>query len=138
MLLKSFLPKNSSLRFRININKKSLNLKKFKNLFILKKKNSNKNNSGRNNLGKITVRHKGAGLFNFRRNVDIYRNYDNINNTFIGYDIDKRYSCFLGLVKYDNGCINYIFAPHNLLKNQVINYTLNFKESRVGSTMLLG
>jgi large subunit ribosomal protein L2 len=133
MFLKIFTPKNPSLRFRININKKELNLKKFKKLFFFKK-----NNSGRNNLGKITVRHKGSGLFNFRRKVDIYRDYANNQNKFIGYDIDKKYSCFLGLIKYHNGCINYILAPYNLKLNQTINHTFDSFNSRVGDIMLLG
>jgi large subunit ribosomal protein L2 len=133
MFLKIYSPKNSSLRFRININKKDLNLKKFKKLFFFKK-----NNSGRNNSGKITVRHKGSGIFNLRRNIDIYRDYANNQNKFIGYDIDKKYSCFLGLIRYDNGCISYILAPYNLKLNQSVAHTYDSSKSVVGDIMLLG
>jgi large subunit ribosomal protein L2 len=133
VFLKTFTPKNSSLRFRINIDKKNLNLKKFKKLFF-----NLKNNSGRNKSGQITVRHKGSGLFNFRRNVDIFRNYSNEKNEFISYDIDKKYSCFLGLIKYLNGNMSYIFAPLNLKNDQCIKTTFSLSELKVGYSLPLG
>lgn len=133
MFLKSFKPKNSSLRFRININKKILNLLKFKKLFF-----TLKNNSGRSTNGKITVRHKGSGIFNFRRKVDIYRTYSNKENSFVSYDIDKKYSSFLALFKFLNGNFNYILAPDNLKKNQNIKTTFYTTNNNVGYSLPLG
>lgn len=133
MFLKFFIPKNSSLRFRVNINKKILNLKKFKRLFY-----SQKNNSGRNNSGQITVRHIGGGLFNFRRKVDIYRDYKNNENKVFALDIDKKYSSFLGLIKYKNGCYLYILAPHELVINQQIGTTFLINEATIGYSLPLG
>ena len=117
----------------MNINKKILNLKKFKRLFY-----SQKNNSGRNNSGQITVRHIGGGLFNFRRKVDIYREYMSIDNKVIAFDIDKKYSSFLGLVKYNNGCYLYILAPHGLNLNQQIGTTFLMNKAKIGYSLPLG
>lgn len=132
MFLKKFKPINSSLRFRSVIDKKSLNLIKFKRLFFKKK-----NNSGRNNFGKITVRHKGSGLFNLRRNVDFFRLNKN-NSFFISYDIDKKFSCFLALIKYTNGIVNYILAPSDLKNNQLLKTTFLTKKTDIGFTAPLG
>lgn len=133
MFLKFFLPKTSGIRFKIIVDKKSLNLIKFKKLFFKKK-----NNSGRNNTGQITVRHKGSGIFNFRRKIDFFKiNMDN-KNKFISYDIDKKYSIFLGLIKYENGSINYILAPNDLKKYQSIYTSFNLPDNSFGCSAPLG
>jgi len=133
VFLKFFTPKTSGVRFRININKRELNLVKFKKLFFFKK-----NNSGRNNQGKITVRHIGGGVFNFRRKVDFFRTNFNSNNNFISYDIDKKYTTFLGLIKYKNGCVKYILAPDNFKKNQNITTTFSSIDIQIGNSMPIG
>lgn len=132
MLLKKCKPINSSLRFRYIVNKKLLNLKKFKNLCFKKK-----NNSGRNNFGHITVRHKGNGLFNLRRSVNFFR-LNKTNGTFISYDIDKKYTSFLGLIKYENGTINYILAPNDVIINQLIKTTFITKKINIGFNSPIG
>ncbi len=132
LFLKKYKPLNNSLRFRLNINKKLLNLKKFKRLFFFKK-----NNSGRDNFGKISVRHKGGGLFNLHRLVDFYR-LITLNGLFISYDIDKNYSGYLALIKYSNGIINYILAPHDLNKDNIITTSFNKDLQNIGITKPLG
>lgn len=115
MPFKKFTPKTSSIRFKVIINKHFLKLNKFKKLFFKKKKN----NSGRNNSGQITVRHKGSGKFNFKRKIDIFREY-NCPGNFINYDLDKKHTGFLSLIKYINGSFSYILAPNELIFNQSI------------------
>lgn len=132
LTLRKYKPLNSSLRFRVNINKKILNLKKFKRLVFKKK-----NNSGRNSFGHITVRHKGNGLFNLRRYVDFFRFQKNEGN-FISYDIDKKYSTFLALIKYDNGSIAYNLAANDLTFNQKIITTFDIDVQQKGITKPLG
>lgn len=132
MLLKKCKPINSSLRFRFIVNKKLLNLKKFKKLCFKKK-----NNSGRNNFGHITVRHKGNGLFNLRRSVNFFR-LNKTNGTFISYDIDKKYTSFLGLIKYENGIINYTLAPNDAVINQLIKTTFITKKINIGFNSPIG
>ena len=132
MLLKKYKPLNSSLRFRVNIDKKLLNLQKFKRLFFKKK-----NNSGRNNFGHITVRHKGNGLFNLRRYVDFFR-LKKTEGNFISYDIDKKYSSFLALIKYNDGSVAYNLAADDLKKNQKISTSFNTQLNIPGITKPLG
>lgn len=133
MILKKKLPINSSIRNRVIINKKILNLKKFKRLFFLKK-----NNSGRNKLGRITVRCIGSGIKNSRRKVDFFRNFTTNENNFLFYDIDKKYSSFLALIKHYNGCINYILAPFEIDKIKNIKTSFNNISSNIGSSSPLG
>ena len=95
MFLKVYKPINSSLRFKVSVDKKKIFLKKFKQLFFKKRRN----NSGRNNTGQITIRHKGSGNFNYIRNVDWLRLYTSKNN-FIGYDFDNKHTAFFSLIKY--------------------------------------
>lgn len=132
MILKKYKPLNSSLRFRVNINKKTLNLRKFKRLVFKKK-----NNSGRNNFGQITVRHKGGGLFNLRRYVDFFR-LQKVEGNFIGYDIDKKYSTFLALIKYKNGSIVYNLAANDLIINQRVTTIFDINIQQKGITKPLG
>ena len=132
MLLKKCKPINPSLRFRTIIDKKSLNLIKFKRLFFKKK-----NNSGRNSFGQITVRHKGSGLFNLRRSVDFFR-LNTEDGFFISYDIDKKFTSFLGLIKYKSGIINYILAPNNLVEFSKIKTTFFTKKTDIGFTSAIG
>lgn len=132
MLLKKYKPLNSSLRFRVNIDKKLLSLNKFKRLFYLKK-----NNSGRNNFGQISVRHKGGALFSSNRIIDFFR-LIKLDGVFLSYDIDKKYSTFLALIKYSNGIMNYILSPHDLKKNQLIKTTFEHSLNHIGITKPLG
>jgi len=132
VLLKNCKPINPSLRFRSIINKKSLNLIKFKRLFFKKK-----NNSGRNNFGHITVRHKGSGLFNLRRSVDFFR-LNTEDSFFISYDIDKKFSSFLGLIKYKSGLISYILAPNNLTEFLKLKTTFFTKKTDLGFVSPIG
>lgn len=132
MFLKKYKPINSSLRFRVNIDKKSLNIQKFKRLFYFKK-----NNSGRNNFGQISIRHKGGGLFSLNRVVDFFRLLT-LDGYFISYDVDKKYTSHLALIKYSNGIINYILAPYKLEKNQIIKTTFEYKLNTIGITKPLG
>lgn len=132
MILKKKKPLNSSLRHRIIINKKILNLKKFKRLFFLKK-----NNSGRDKFGRITVRCIGSGKKNLRRKIDFYRIFTTNENNFLAYDIDKKYSSFLALIKHNNGCVNYILAPLDINKKNNIK-TSFLNNNNIGDSAPLG
>jgi large subunit ribosomal protein L2 len=111
-----------------------LNIKKFKKLFLKSKKNP----SGRNKNGRITIRHKGSGIFGFCRNVDYYRTYKNDLNNFVGYDFNKKSTTPLALIKYHNGNISYILAPDNILENQNITTTFFFNKLLGGYSLPLG
>lgn len=133
MFLKVYKPINSSLRFKVSVDKKKIFLKKFKQLFFKKRRN----NSGRNNTGQITIRHKGSGNFNYIRNVDWLRLYTSKNN-FIGYDFDNKHTAFFSLIKYLNGNFKYVLAANDLKINQQILTTFNCEYKKLGDTLPIG
>jgi large subunit ribosomal protein L2 len=73
-----------------------------------------KKNSGRNNQGKITVRHQGGGNRKKYRIVDFKRFKDNIPATVIGIEYDPNRSANIALICYADGEKTYILAPEGL------------------------
>ena len=77
-----------------------------------------KKNSGRNNHGKITVRHQGGGNKKKYRLVDFKRNKDNIPATVLGIEYDPNRSANIALICYADGEKSYILAPNGLKVGQ--------------------
>jgi len=73
-----------------------------------------KKNSGRNNQGKITVRHQGGGSRRKYRLIDFKRNKDNIPATVIAIEYDPNRTANIALVCYADGQKAYILAPQGL------------------------
>lgn len=73
-----------------------------------------KKNAGRNNQGKITVRHHGGGNRRLYRNVDFKRNKDGISATVIGIEYDPNRTANIALICYEDGEKAYILAPEGL------------------------
>ncbi len=74
-----------------------------------------KKNAGRNNQGKITVRHQGGGNRRKYRIVDFKRNSkDGIPATVIGIEYDPNRSANIALICYADGEKSYILAPEGL------------------------
>ena len=73
-----------------------------------------KKNAGRNNQGKITVRHHGGGNRRKYRNVDFRRNKDGIPATVIGIEYDPNRTANIALICYADGEKAYILAPEGL------------------------
>lgn len=73
-----------------------------------------KKNSGRNNSGKITVRHQGGRQKRKYRNIDFKRNKLDITATVIGIEYDPNRSSNIALIEYEDGERSYIVAPFNL------------------------
>ncbi|MGE4169313.1 MAG: 50S ribosomal protein L2 [Candidatus Margulisiibacteriota bacterium] len=76
--------------------------------------------SGRNNQGKITVRHKGGGVKRKFRVIDFKRNGDDVLGTVAAIEYDPNRSAFIALVAYGNGNKEYILAPHGIKVGDVI------------------
>jgi large subunit ribosomal protein L2 len=70
--------------------------------------------SGRNNLGRITTRHKGGGHKQHYRVVDFRRDKDGIQATVERLDYDPNRSAHLALLLYADGERRYIIAPKGL------------------------
>ncbi len=73
-----------------------------------------KRNSGRNNLGRITVRHQGGGHKRQYRIIDFKRDKDNIPGRIERLEYDPNRSANIALVLYADGERRYIIAPKNL------------------------
>ena len=70
--------------------------------------------SGRNNPGKITVRHRGGGHKQRYRIIDFKRNKDDIIATVERIEYDPNRSANIALVLYADGERRYIIAPKGL------------------------
>ena len=73
-----------------------------------------KKNAGRNNQGKITVRHRGGGNRQKYRLVDFRRLKDDVPATVIGIEYDPNRSANIALICYADGEKSYILAPQGL------------------------
>ena len=74
-----------------------------------------KENAGRNNQGKITVRHQGGGNRQKYRIIDFKRNSkDGIPATVIGIEYDPNRIANIALIAYADGEKAYILAPNGL------------------------
>jgi large subunit ribosomal protein L2 len=73
-----------------------------------------KKNSGRNNQGKITVRHQGGGSRRKYRIIDFKRNKDGIPAKVLTVEYDPNRSANIALVCYADGTKSYILAPAGL------------------------
>jgi large subunit ribosomal protein L2 len=73
-----------------------------------------KKNAGRNNNGRITVRHKGGGARRRYRIIDFKRAKDGIPAKVATIEYDPNRSCRIALVNYRDGEKRYILAPLGL------------------------
>ncbi len=73
-----------------------------------------KKNSGRNNQGKITVRHRGGGNRRKYRIIDFKRTKDGMPAKVIGIEYDPNRSANIALICYEDGQKAYILAPQGL------------------------
>ena len=70
--------------------------------------------AGRNNQGKITVRHQGGGARRKYRIIDFRRQKDGIPATVKAIEYDPNRTCFIALLYYADGAKAYILAPLGL------------------------
>ena len=102
-----------------------------KSLLATKKKTS-----GRNNQGKITVRHHGGGNRQKYRIIDFKRNKDGIPATVIGIEYDPNRTANIALICYADGEKAYIIAPNGLSVGDKVMNGAN-AEVRVGNCLPL-
>ena len=79
-----------------------------------------KKNSGRNNQGKITVRHQGGGYRTKYRLVDFKRNKDGIPAKVMTIEYDPNRTANIALICYANGAKAYILAPAGLTDGMTV------------------
>ena len=73
-----------------------------------------KKNSGRNNQGKITVRHRGGGVRRKYRMIDFKRTKDGIPAKVVAIEYDPNRTANIALICYADGVKSYIVAPNKL------------------------
>ncbi|TDL98486.1 50S ribosomal protein L2 [Macrococcus brunensis] len=77
--------------------------------------------AGRNNQGKLTVRHRGGGHKRQYRVIDFKRNKDGIPGKVATIEYDPNRSANIALIHYLDGEKRYIIAPKGLVVGQEIN-----------------
>ena len=132
MSLKTFKPYTKSTRGTVLVERKDLwKGKSLKSLTFGKT-----STGGRNNLGRITSRSKGAGHKNKYRLVDFYRTKDDLKAKVERIEYDPNRSAYLALIKYEDGTMNYILAPNQLnIGDEIISG--RSKEIKIGNSMPL-
>ena len=74
----------------------------------------NKNKSGRNSYGRITVRHRGGANRTKYRIIDFKRQKHGMAAEVLTLEYDPNRSAFIALVQYEDGEKRYIIAPNGL------------------------
>jgi large subunit ribosomal protein L2 len=97
---------------------------------------SKKKNAGRNNQGKITVRHQGGGNRQKYRIIDFKRRKDDIPAKVIGIEYDPNRTANIALIVYADGQKAYILAPQGLTDGMTVMNGAN-AEVRVGNCLPL-
>lgn len=79
-----------------------------------------KTTAGRNNQGKITVRHRGGGSKRKYRIIDFKRNKDNVPAKVFAIEYDPNRTANIALLNYADGEKRYILAPHKLKVGDIL------------------
>ena len=110
MALRNYKPTTPSQRGLVLIDRAGL----FKGRPVKELTEGLKKNGGRNNSGRITVRHQGGGHKKRYRSVDFKRRKFDISATVERIEYDRNRTAFIALIKYDDGELSYIIAPQRL------------------------
>ena len=100
-----------------------------KSLVVTKKKTD-----GRNNQGKITVRHRGGGVKRKYRLIDFKRVKDGITAIVSSIEYDPNRSANIALISYKDGEKSYILAPKGLKVGDIVESGENV-DIKVGNTL---
>jgi len=73
-----------------------------------------KKHAGRNNTGRITVRHRGGGHKRKYRIIDFRRNKWDMEATIERLEYDPNRTAFIALIRYEDGELSYILAPQRV------------------------
>ena len=96
-----------------------------------------KSKAGRNNQGRITVRHRGGGHRRRYRLIDFKRNKLDVEGQIKAIEYDPNRNCRIALVCYRDGEKRYILAPKGLNVGDTIISASEKCEPDVGNSMKL-
>jgi len=94
-----------------------------------------KGQAGRNNQGKITVRHQGGGVKRYIRQIDFFRDKFDIPGKIMSIEYDPNRGARIGLVNYKDGAKRYIIMPLGLRVGDEILSSKNQIEIKTGNAM---
>jgi len=116
MALRMFKPITSGLRLSSALDYSILNKKEpEKSLITILPKRS-----GRNNSGKVTVRHQGSREKRFLREIDWKRNKDGVAGKVVAIEYDPNRTANIALVAYEDGEKRYIIAPEGMITGMTV------------------
>jgi large subunit ribosomal protein L2 len=108
--IKTYNPTSPAIRFRTTLDKKELSTDR-----PLKRLTESKQRiSGRNNKGRLTVRHRGGGHKRLYRIIDFRRDKHEIPAKVVSLEYDPNRSALIALLAYADGEKRYILAPDGL------------------------
>lgn len=108
--IKTYNPTSPAIRFRTTLDNKELSTgRPLKRLTKSKKRIS-----GRNNKGRITIRHRGGGHKRLYRIIDFRRDKREIPAKVVSLEYDPNRSARIALLAYADGEKRYILAPDGL------------------------
>ena len=96
-----------------------------------------KKNGGRNNQGKITLRHRGGGAKRKYRIIDFKRDKDGVVGTVATIEYDPNRTANIALINYADGEKRYIIAPKGLKVGAKIENGVK-TDIKVGNSLELG
>lgn len=96
-----------------------------------------KQHAGRNNQGKITVRHQGGGVKRFIRLIDFKRDKFDIPGTVATIEYDPNRGPRIALVNYADGEKRYMVAPDGLKVGDQVMSSRSLIEFKTGNAMPL-
>ena len=116
MSVRKLKPVTPAQRFRVVNGFDAITTDKPEKSLLVPKKRS----GGRNNTGKMTVRHRGGGHKKKYRIIDFKRNKFDIAAEVKSIEYDPNRTAFIALVEYADGEKRYIIAPHGLQVGQFV------------------
>jgi len=132
MAIKTYKPMTNGQRSKTTLNNEEVTTSKpEKSLVVTLTKKG-----GRNNQGKITVRHRGGGAKRKYRIIDFKRNKDNIAGVVTTIEYDPNRTANIALITYADGEKRYILAPKGLKVGMKIESGEN-ADIKVGNTLPL-
>src|SRR5262245_56422505 len=110
MAIKTYRPTSPAIRVRTTIRDEALSEDR-----PLKSLTGGKQRiSGRNNRGKLTIRHRGGGHKKLFRTIDFRREKRDIPAKVMAIEYDPNRSARIALLSYADGEKRYILAPNGL------------------------
>ncbi len=110
MALKTYRPTTPTRRFTVLVTNEEITTKKPEKSLLAYKKY----NAGRNNGGRLTVRHKGGRAKRHYRIIDFKRDKHNIPGIVKTIEYDPFRTSYIALIQYADGEKRYILAPVGL------------------------